>query len=134
MKEKYIEILEYIRSKKRPKEEDIRTKFGQDGVWTLSIFRARCSEIRQKEGLPAMRSKRNEIIDLFESDILSNRIETLEDIHSKSKRSEWIFKLVIIGSSLIAALFILIIGSAALIVIPPIWLIILLLIYLAMKK
>ena len=56
MKEKYIEILEYIRSEKKSKEEDIRSKFGSDGVWVLSVLRARCSEIRQKEGPAAMRS------------------------------------------------------------------------------
>lgn len=128
--EKYIKILEYIRANKRPENDDIEAKFGKDGLWTLSIFRSRCSDVRQKEGLAAMRNKRDEIIDTLESEISSGKQKTLDEILWKTKIQDVIITIV----SIVAAIVLLLVGGAAIFLIPPIWIIVFLLIYISKRK
>lgn len=101
MKEEYIKALEYIRINDKLEEADISGKFGVVGLWTLSLFRGYRSNVRQKEGLTAMRNKKDEIIDTIENDIISGKIKTREEIQlefikeeEKQKKQLFIWKII----------------------------------------
>ena len=140
MKEEYIKALEYIRVNNKLEEADISAKFGVVGLWTLSLFRGYRSNVRQKEGLTAMRNKKDEIIDTIENDIISGKIKTREEIQlefikeeEKQKKQLFIWKIIFGTIFFVSAVAMILIGGTLLLIIPPIWIIIILLIYIAKK-
>lgn len=121
------EALEFLRNNPKVSDEEMREKYGREGITMKWVLQSHLNDIKKLEKRKITNDVRSETIDLMLNKVQNGEITVEKDYEKGIEIGVMVFSIIIIS------IFALFLGSAFLILIPPIWIIILLLFWIIKK-